>query len=80
MCLPNGKTYSFLALGTRRCVFKSDQVSFEYEDTGPYRDVDRQTVRTTNSKGRMVFRSDRGLKQTLRTTQTRLPVSRREAR
>ena len=45
---------------TRRWVFKSDQVSFEYEDNGPYRDVDRQTVRTTNSKGRMVFRGDRG--------------------
>ncbi len=75
----DGELYSFLALGTRRWVFKGDKISFEYEAKGPYRDIDRATIQTVNAKGRLVVRGDRGFKSQLRTAETRLPSSRREA-
>ena len=75
-----GETYSFLALGSRRWVFKRDRVSFDFEVKGAYKNIDAGTIRTVDGKGRVVVRGYRGFKPKLRTAQTRLPVSRREAR
>lgn len=75
-----GETYSFLALGTKKWVFKHDRVSFEYEVKGPYRNILKDTLSTLDAKGREVQRGERDFKPMLRTAETRLPVSRREAR
>lgn len=75
----DGEVYSFLALGTKRWVFAKDRVSFDYEAKGPYRNIIRDTIETIAPNGQSVIRGNRGGKRTLRTAQTRLPSSRREA-
>ena len=74
-----GEIYSFASLGSRKWVHKSDAVSFDYEVAGRYKNIVKETLRTTDAKGRKVMRGDRRFKRTLRTAQSRLPVSRREA-
>ncbi|TVU87765.1 hypothetical protein FQP89_19490 [Vreelandella titanicae] len=74
----DGKQYSFLALGSQQWVFKTDLVSFEYELDGQYRNVDKETLVTTDKSGNKVVRGNRGFKRQLRTADARMPVSRRE--
>lgn len=75
-----GETYSFCARGSQQWVFKSDHVWFDYQVNEGYRNVLKQTFRTTDSSGHLVIRGNRGYKLTLRSTPSRLPASRREAR
>lgn len=76
----NGETYSFLALGSQQWVFKSDRVSFDYEDIAVYKTILKATLRTIDTHGHHVVRGNRGFKPTLRSASSRLPASRREAR
>lgn len=76
----DGVDYSFLALGSRRWVFKRDTVSFDYEVKGPYRNIKKESVRTLDARGREVVRGNRGSRQRLRTASSRPPASKREIR
>lgn len=76
----DGKTYSFLAFGSKQWVYKTDRVSFEFEMNGEYRNIHRESIRTTDSNGNVVIRGLRGFSKKLRTADTRLPGSRRECR
>jgi len=73
--------YSFLALGSRKWVFKDDTVSFEYVTTPEgYRNVLKSTLITKDKDGKPVVRGDRGFKPKLRSAPPRMPASRRERR
>lgn len=76
-----GKTYSFLALGSRRWVFVGDIVSFEWQwdESNRYRNVIPETVVTRSKSGAVVVRGHRGSKP-WRTANARMPASRREQR
>lgn len=74
----NGEKYSFLALGSKQWVFKTDLVSFEYELNGQYKNIKNETLVTVDKNGKEVVRGNRGFKKQLRTSDTRMPVSRRE--
>lgn len=75
----DGEHYSFLALGSRKWVFASDVVSFDYVLTPEgYRNIIKHSLRAFDKNGKAVVRGDRGSKPTLRTAPTRLPGSRRE--
>ena len=74
----NGKKYSFLALGTKQWVYKSDTVSFEFEAKDQYKNIKKATIETRDKNGNKVVRGNRGFKKKLRTAETRMPVSRRE--
>lgn len=76
----DGKIYSFLAFGSKKWVFKTDRVSFEFEMNGEYRNILRESISTTDSNGNVVVRGLRGFSKPLRTADTRLPASRRESR
>lgn len=76
----DGETYSFLALGSQKWVYKTDTVSFEYETKDTYKNIIKETLVTVDAKGREVVRGNRGIKKRLRTAPTRLPGSRREQR
>jgi len=73
-----GEKYSFLALGTKQWVYKSDTVSFEFEIKGQYKNIKEKTIVTMDKNGNTVMRGNRGFKRQLRTAETRMPVSRRE--
>lgn len=76
-----GEKYSFLARGSKKWVYKSDRVSFEYIiKDGKYRNIVKSTVETIDKDGIAVVRGDRTWKQTLRSTPSRMPASRREQR
>jgi hypothetical protein len=75
-----GKSYSFLALGSQRWVFKTDTVSFEYEIKNGYNNIVKETLATLDKTGRSVVRGNRGYKTQLRTALARTPASRREQR
>lgn len=72
--------YSFLALGSKRWVFKNDLVSFDWDwdDSRKYRNIKPETLQTWDRNGKEVTRGERGSKP-WRFAETRLPVSRREA-
>lgn len=74
--------YSFLAVGGKRWIFASDTAMFrwEWDDSKRYRNVLKDTLRTTDKSGSAVVRGDRSFKKKLRTATTRLPGSRREQR
>jgi len=75
------QTYSFFALGSQRWVYASDTVSFDYEiKDGKYRNIIKETIRAQNKEGHPIIRGNRSFKKTLRTANTRAPVSRREWR
>ena len=74
------ETYSFLALGSQKWVYKTDTVSFEYETKGTYKNIIKETLVTVDATGHQVVRGNRGIKKRLRTAPTRLPGSRREQR
>ena len=74
----DGEKYSFLALGSQQWVFKTDLVSFEYELNGQYKNIIKETLITIDKSGDEVARGNRGFKKQLRTSDTRMPVSRRE--
>lgn len=77
----DGEHYSLLALGTKRWVFKTDVVSFDFiTATEGYRNILKQSLRTFDKNGKAVPRGDRGAKSKLRTAQARAPGSRREWR
>ena len=73
-----GEKYSFLALGTKQWVYKSDTVSFEFEIKNKYKNIKKDTIETLDKEGNKVKRGNRGFKKKLRTAETRMPVSRRE--
>ena len=74
----DGEIYSFLGLGSKQWVFKSDRVSFEYEIKDQYKNIIKETIVTIAKDGKEIVRGNRGFKKTLRTAETRLPASRRE--
>lgn len=74
----DGEKYSFLGLGFRQWVYKSDTVSFEYEIKGQYKNIIAESIVTRDRNGKEVVRGNRGFKRKLRTAETRMPVSRRE--
>ena len=76
----NLETYSFLALGSQKWVFKSDLVSFDYEKNGGYKNIIKESILTLYKSGLEVVRGNRGIKAKLRTAQTRMPASKREQR
>ena len=71
-------TYSFLALGSQQWIYKSDIVSFEFEESGKYKNIVKETIITIDKNGKEIVRGNRGFKQQLRTADVRLPGSRRE--
>lgn len=59
--------YSFCALGSKKFVFKTDTVKFEYVKTPEgYLNVRKNTIVTKDAKGKMVHRGDRRFKKQLR--------------
>lgn len=76
----DGVKYTFFALGTKKWVYKGDKVSFEYEEKGPYKNIKKETIQVVDSKGKSAVRGNRGFKNNLRSADTRMPCSRREAR
>jgi hypothetical protein len=74
----DGEKYSFFAQGSQQWVFKTDLVSFDYELTGQYKSIKKETLVTIDKSGEKVVRGNRGFKKKLRTADTRMPVSRRE--
>ncbi|MGQ0333476.1 hypothetical protein [Halomonas elongata] len=74
----DGEECSFLALGSQQWVFKTDLVSFEYELNGQCKNIKKVTLVTFDKNGKEVVRGNRGLKNKLRTSDVRMPVSRRE--
>lgn len=74
----DNEKYSFLALGTKQWIFKSDTVSFEFELKGQYKNIKKETITTLDKAGNEIIRGNRGFKKKLRTAETRMPVSRRE--
>ena len=77
----DGQKYTFFARGSKKWAYKGDRVSFAYRvKDGVYRNVIRTTFVTQDKTGRSVVRGDRRAKQTLRTTQAKMPASRRERR
>lgn len=76
-----GEYYSFLALGSRKWVFATDRVSFDYVTTAEgYRNIQSWTLRAFDKNGKAVSRGIRGGKPKLRTAVARMPGSRREFR
>ncbi|MDS9873558.1 hypothetical protein RMI40_01725 [Pseudomonas protegens] len=75
-----GEKFSFLALGSKRWVFKSDFVTFDYEIKNGYKNIIKETIITIDRYGETVSRGNRGFKKQLRSTSARLPGSRREQR
>lgn len=77
----DGQKYSFFGRGKNRRIFKRDTASFDYVVTEEgYHNVLQHTIRTRDEKGRIKARGDRRWKPQLRSSPTRLPGSRREAR
>lgn len=76
----DGEKYSFLALGARKWVYRSDTVSFKFVIKDGYRNIVKETLVCIGPTGIPVVRGDRGSKPKLRTADTRMPVSRREQR
>jgi hypothetical protein len=77
----DGDWYSFLALGAKKWIHVNDAVEFDWswDDCGQYRNVDPDTIRTTDKNGKSVVRGERGTKK-WRTAPARMPASRREQR
>ena len=76
----DGEKYSFLALGSRQWIFKSDTVSFEYEVKDGYKNVLPESIETIDQNGQPVTRGNRAFKRQLRKAVTRMPGSRRDQR
>jgi hypothetical protein len=74
----DGKGYSFLALGSQQWAFKTDLVSFGYEINGTYMNIIVNTFKAIDKNGFEVVRGNHGFKRQLRTSDPRMPVSRRE--
>ena len=62
-----GNAYSFFALGSRRWVFKSDLVSFDFDVVNGYNNIRRASIRVVDKTGRPVVRGIREWKPVLRT-------------
>jgi hypothetical protein len=75
------KIYSWLGLGSKQWVFKTDTVSFVWnlDPSGKYRNVIPESIEVIDKDGKPVVRGERGSKK-WRTAETRAPVSRREWR
>lgn len=60
----DGERYSFLALGAKKWIFAKDTVEFEWnwDETGQYRNIDPDTIRTIDHRGKAVVRGERGSK------------------
>lgn len=73
--------YSFLALGSKKWVFAQDSVEFEWswDDSGKFRNVYPDTIRTKDKDGKTVVRGERGRKK-WRSAPAKMPVSKREQR
>ena len=79
-----GTPFSFLAISTKKWVFKGDTVSFRFklvEKGGKtYRNVAPASIEVLDKNGEKVYRGDRSWKTTLRSTPEKLPGSAREKR
>lgn len=77
----DGHWYSFVALGAKKWIYATDDVEFvwSWDDSGKYRNVDPDTIRTMSKNGEPVVRGERGSKK-WRTAPARMPASRREQR
>ena len=76
-----GEKYSFLARGSRKWVFATDLVSFDWDwdESKQYRNANPETIVTKNAAGALVLRGERTTKP-WRTAETRMPASKREQR
>lgn len=76
-----GVTYSFLAAGTKKWVFKNETISFDWQwdSTGKYRNLIPESVKTWDKNGLLVKRGVFDWKP-MRTADARMPASRREQR
>lgn len=69
--------YRFFAFGSQQWVFKTDTVSFEYEEKQGYKNIFKETVETVDRNGQLVVRGNRVSKK-LRSSVTRMPRNRKE--
>lgn len=76
----DGENYTFRALGSQQWAFKSDTISFDFDERDKYRNVLSDTIKTLHRTGQPVIRGNRSSKGQLRTAVTRMPGSRREQR
>ncbi|EPA9111044.1 MAG: hypothetical protein E7G96_02710 [Serratia liquefaciens] len=76
----DGVKYSFLANDSRRWIFKSDTVSFEYKIENGFNNIVRESITTLDNQGIPIIRGNRGYTKKMRTADTRLPGSRRECK
>lgn len=76
--------YSFFAAGSKKWIFKNDVVRFQFEavekDGRVFNNVKLDTLQVLDSKGIKASRGGGTYAKKRRTSETRLPVSRREAR
>ena len=73
--------YSFLALGAKKWIFKSDTVQFswQWDASRKYHNVISESIKPYDSKGVEAVRGERGSKKR-RAAPARLPASKREQR
>lgn len=76
----DGERYSFFSLGSQQWAYKSDLLSFEYEITDGFKNILKETFVTVTKAGAAAVRGNRGFKAQLRSSDARLPGSRREQR
>jgi hypothetical protein len=74
--------YSFLAFGSKKWIFKHDTVSFEYSKVviknKNYFNIRENTIVTLDKHGIKQNRGLRGYTKKIRTSDARMPISRRE--
>lgn len=77
----DGERYSFFGRGSRKFIQARDRATFDYVVTPEgWRNVIMRSIVCRDSKGKIVRRGNRSRKPNLRTSPTRVPASRREAR
>ncbi|HDL8239499.1 TPA: hypothetical protein U5D93_003498 [Yersinia enterocolitica] len=76
----DGEQFSFLANDSKKWIFKSDKVSFDYVLNGVYKNIERESIVTTDKNGVVITRGNRFYHKKLRVADSRLPGSRRECR
>lgn len=78
--LIDGKEYFFKARGSKKWVYKSDKCIFAWYSENNRNQILKETLKSYDKQGNFITRGDRRAKNALRTTEQRLPCSRREAR
>lgn len=67
----NGETFSFLALGAKKFVYKGELISFKYQIVNNYKNIIKETISSKDKKGVKHFSGNRDYKLTLRTSHKR---------